>query len=225
MARRLEIRRVVLPRMAAVLSAWGMLSTDLRYEMVRTHIGDAHGVSPAALRRIFARLEAEGRRRLRRAFQGSVRIHRALDMRYGEQIFEITVSLDGLDLAASDLMTQVMERFYRRHEELYTYSVRDQEVVLVNARVAVVGELPELPDEPEFPREQKGGQARPRARRLVYVGGWRRLPVFDLEALTAGDAIRGPGIIEAPTTTVLLRPGDSALVTARRWLDIRVAAP
>ena len=31
-ARQVEVRRVVVPRAAAVLSAWGMLSTDLRYE-------------------------------------------------------------------------------------------------------------------------------------------------------------------------------------------------
>ncbi len=222
-ARRLEIRRVVLPRLAAVLSAWGMLATDLRYEIVRTHIGDAHRAGRAVLRRIFAQMEAEGRRRLKQAFQGPVRIHRALDMRYGEQIFEISVSLDGLDLAAPGLMAQVMERFYRRHEELYTYSVRDQEVVLVNARVAVVGELPELPEEPALPPGPKGVPARPRTRRPVYLGRWQRVPIFDLEALAPGETIQGPAIVEATTTTVLLRESDQAAVTSLGWLDIRVA--
>jgi N-methylhydantoinase A len=221
-ARRLEIRRVVLPRLAAVLSAWGMLTTDLRYEVVRTHIGEMHRVSGAALRRIFARMEAEGRRRLSRAFQGSVRIHRALDMRYGEQIFEISVSLDGLDLGAAGLMADVVERFHRRHEELYTYSVRDQEVVLVNARIAVIGELPELPEEPELPPGATGVPARPRARRSIYLDRWRRVPIFDLEALAPGQTITGPAIVEAATTTVLLRQGERASVTPLGWLDIRV---
>jgi len=81
----------VLPRLAAVLSAWGMMTTDLRCEMVRTHIAGAHQASAASLRRLFAQMEAEGKRRLRPAFKGVVRTHRALDMRYGEQIFEIGV--------------------------------------------------------------------------------------------------------------------------------------
>ena len=38
-ARQLEIKRVIVPRVAAVLSAWGMLATDLRFEVSRTHIG------------------------------------------------------------------------------------------------------------------------------------------------------------------------------------------
>src|SRR5713101_5477728 len=40
-ARQLGLRRVIVPRIAAVLSAWGMLATDLRFEISRTHIGDA----------------------------------------------------------------------------------------------------------------------------------------------------------------------------------------
>jgi N-methylhydantoinase A len=219
-ARRLEIRRVVLPRVAAVLSAWGMLATDLRYEVVRTHIGDVKLVGAATLRRVLAQMEAEGRKRLAEAFQGPVRVHRAVDMRYGEQIFEIGVSLDGVDLAAPDVMKEVVERFHRRHEELYTYSVRDQEVVLVNARVSVVGELPALPEEPALPARPA---AAPRAERRVYLGQWREVPVFDLEALAPGQAIAGPAVVEAATTTVLLRAGDRATVTPLGWLDITVS--
>jgi N-methylhydantoinase A len=45
-------------------------------------------------------MEQEGKRRLAGSFHGTVRIHRSLDMRYGEQIFEINVPLEGLDLAS-----------------------------------------------------------------------------------------------------------------------------
>jgi N-methylhydantoinase A len=164
-------------------------------------------------------MEAEGRKRLSEAFKGPVRIHRAVDMRYGEQIFEIGVSLEGVDLGVPDLMKEVVERFHRRHEELYTYSVRDQEVVLVNARVSVVGELPELPQEPALPVRTA---AAPRARRRAYLGEWRPVPVFDLDVVAPGQAIDGPAIVEAPTTTVLLRAGERAVVTPLGWLDITV---
>jgi N-methylhydantoinase A len=221
-ARRLEIRRVVVPRVAAVLSAWGMLATDLRYEVVRTHVGDVKTVGAVALRRVFSQMEAEGRRRLAQAFHGPVRVHRAVDMRYGEQIFEIGVSLEGVDLGAPDVMKEIVERFHRRHEELYTYSVRDQEVVLVNARLSVVGELPELPQEPALPAR---AAVPPRARRRAWLGGaWREVPVFDLDAVGPGQAIEGPAIVETATTTVLLGEGERAVVTPLGWLDIAVSA-
>jgi N-methylhydantoinase A len=215
-ARRLEIRRVVLPRVASVLSAWGMLATDLRYELVRTHVGDARGVKPAALRRLFAQMESQARRRLG-GFEGTVGIQRALDMRYGEQVFEITVSLEGVDLESADLMATIVERFHRRHEALYTYSLRDQEVVLVNARVAAVGTLPATPAEPALSARPP---APPRGRRRIFLDGWRVAPVYDIDALAPAQAIEGPAILEAPTTTVLLRTTDRATVTPLGWLEI-----
>ncbi|HXJ77866.1 MAG TPA: hydantoinase/oxoprolinase family protein, partial [Candidatus Methylomirabilis sp.] len=94
-ARMLEISRVIVPRVASVLSAWGMLASDLRYELVRTHVGEARTIGAARLRRIFQDMETEGRRRLRKAFGGEVAVRRSVDMRYGEQTFEIHVPLDG----------------------------------------------------------------------------------------------------------------------------------
>src|SRR5205823_190365 len=92
-----------------------------------------------------------GRARLRACFDGPVRVRRSAEMRYGEQIFEIAVPLDDVDWGKDDPLPEIVERFHRRHEELYTYALRDQEAVLVNARAAVVGVLPGLPEEPRRP--------------------------------------------------------------------------
>ena len=217
-ARLLEIRRVVVPSVAAVLSAWGMLATDLRYEMVRSHVSETSRLTPATLRRLFAAMEADGRRRLGR-FDGPVSVRRALDMRYGEQIFEITVSLDGVDLDAKDLVEQITARFHERHEALYAYSASGQEVVVVNARVAVVGALPPLA------AALTAGRAgvEPAARRRVYLGGWIEVPVYRIDALPAGHAVAGPAIFESSTTTVLVRAGERVVVTPHGWLDVRLS--
>jgi N-methylhydantoinase A len=197
-----------------------MLATDLRYEVVRTHIGDARKVDADRLKAIFAEMEAEGGSRLAAVFDGPTAVHRSADMRYGEQIFEIGVPLDGVEWEASDPMRQVVERFHRRHEELYTYSVPDQEVVLVNARVTVVGRLPALPQEPTLGARSPKGAAR---RRRIYLGEWLEVPIYDLDALAPGQVIEGPAVVEAATTTVLLRAGERARVTPLGWLDIKVA--
>ena len=217
-ARMLEIGRVVVPRVASVLSAWGMLATDLRYEFVRTHVGEAGQVGAARLRRLFAAMEAEGRRRLGRSFAGPVDVRRSVDMRYGEQTFEIQVSLDGVDMEAKDLMDQVIDRFHRRHEELYTYSAPGQDVVLVNARAAVIGRLPALPAEPE---RRAATAASPRSRR-VYLGRWMEIPVHDMDGVAEGQEVKGPAIFESATTTVLIRARERAVVTRQGWLDIRL---
>jgi len=217
-ARLLEIRRVVVPSVAAVLSAWGMLATDLRYELVRSHVSEVGRMTAAGLRKLFATLEREGRKRLAR-FDGPVTVRRALDMRYGEQIFEIQVDLDGVDLQAADLMERVAERFHRRHEALYAYSAPGQEVVVVNARVAVVGALPVLP---AGANALGRGAAASSARRRVWLGDWVEVPLHRIEALAAGQEIKGPAVFESTTTTVLVREAERATVTPHGWLDIRL---
>ena len=217
-ARLLEIRRVVVPNVAAVLSAWGMLATDLRYELVRSHVSEISRLAPAALRRIFAEMEADGRKRLG-AFDGPVSVRRSVDMRYGEQIFEIQVSLDGVDLARADLLEEITARFHRRHEELYAYSASGQEVVVVNARVAVVGELPPLPAGHGVTERRTTPKA---ARRRVYLGDWIDVPVFRLDELPAGWETKGPALLESATTTVLVREAERLRVTPHGWLDIRI---
>jgi N-methylhydantoinase A len=217
-ARLLEIRRVVVPNVAAVLSAWGMLATDLRYELVRSHVSEVSRLAPAALRRIFAQMEADGRKRLG-AFDGPVSVRRSVDMRYGEQIFEIQVSLDGVDLARADLLEEVAARFHRRHEELYAYSAPGQEVVVVNVRVAVIGDLPPLPAGQGVTERREPPKA---ARRRVYLGDWIDLPVFRLDELPAGWETKGPALLESATTTVLVREAERLRVTPHGWLDIRI---
>ena len=139
-------------------------------------------------------------------------------MRYGEQTFEIQVPLDGVDVEAADLMQQVVERFHKRHEELYTYSAPGQDVVLVNARAAVIGRLPALPAEQE---RRVSVPAAPRSRR-VYLERWMDVPVYAMDGLQEAQEVKGPAIFESATTTVLIRAGERALVTAQGWLDIRI---
>ena len=249
-ARALDLSRVVVPRLAPVFSAWGMLASDLRYEIVRTHLGDAGGErgrgrlaipgsgiasAPAsatdgrgtgsshadALDALYREMEAEGRARLAEAaFEGGIHCRRSADMRYGEQIFEIEVSLDGVDWSGPDPVAAIADAFHRRHEALYTYSLRDQEPVLVNARLAVVGRLPAAPAEPAL---AQGPPATSGAVRRVYLGGWRELPIYELDALAPAQRIDGPAVVESAATTVLLRAGDTARTTPQGWLDVDVA--
>lgn len=221
-ARQLGLARVIVPRLASVLSAYGMLASDLRIELARSHVAEAHTLDAEELRALFAGLEADGRARLAAAgFEGPIRVHRTADMRYGEQIFEVAVDLDPIPWEAPDLLEQIAAAFHRRHEELYTYCLPDRAPVLVNVRVAVVGELAAPPNEP--PREA-APPAPPVGRRSIFLDGWVEAPLFALDTLAPGQTIDGPALVESATTTVLLRPGDRATVTPQGWLDLALPA-
>ncbi|HKU06604.1 MAG TPA: hydantoinase/oxoprolinase family protein [Bradyrhizobium sp.] len=218
LARELEIKRIIVPTVASVLSAWGMLTSDLRYEVSRTHYGAGGRITADEVRALFAELEKQAEGRLKRWFNGPIRIERSAEMRYGEQIFEIDVSLDGLDWKAPSLVDQIEERFHRRHEELYTYSSPGQEVVFVNARVAAVGEV--SPRGEEATAAAQASACKPQGTRKAWFGGWREIPVYAFDKLQPGHSLEGPAIIEAETTTVLVDTGDRVGVNALGWLDI-----
>ena len=217
LARMLSLGRVLVPRVASVLSAWGMLATELRAEAVHSHIGETDRLDVDAVRRLFHDMEIAGSERMRAWFDGEIVSRKAAEMRYGEQIFEIEVPLEGIDLNASDLLAQLKLAFENRHEELYTYSLKDQQPVLINARVATVGLLPVPPDEPSAAGL---ASAPPGGERDIYLGAWVKVPVYDFATLAAGQVIDGPAIVESDTTTVLLRPGDHSTTTEQRWLDV-----
>src|SRR5262245_45206302 len=63
-ARQLYLKRVIVTRLAAVLAAWGMLASNLRWRTARTHIGDTSSHEVEAVRAAFQQMESEGRRRL-----------------------------------------------------------------------------------------------------------------------------------------------------------------
>ncbi len=220
-ARQLSIPHVIVPRVASVLSAWGMLASEIRFETTRSHIGDAAAMSTAGLSAIFGEMEAEARARLAAVFEGPIAVARSADMRYGEQIFEINVPLDHIDWSAADLGPRVADAFHARHEELYTYAQRTNEVVLVNARVAVIGKLPALPKEPVL--EARDSAAPVRRQRAHVGGGWMELDVHAFETLAPGQSIAGPALVEGATTCALIEAGDTARVTPNGWLDIELA--
>jgi N-methylhydantoinase A len=219
-ARELSIKRIIVPLAASVLSAWGMLTSHLRYEASRTHYTTGTRISSAEVREVFAQLEEQATGRLRTWFCGDISIERSAEMRYGEQVFEIDVPLDDVDWSAASLVDQIEGRFHRRHEELYTYSSPGQEVVFVNARVAAVGQVA---SHAEGTKPASSAPVRAARTRRAYFGEWREVPLYALESLAPGQSLEGIAIIEAETTTIVVREKDRVTVNALGWLDIELA--
>ncbi len=220
-ARELGMRRVAVPLLAAGLSAWGMLQTDLRYEVSRSLVGVEGMPDEPALRALFAELEDMARLRLSEWMTGEPAIRRGADMRYGEQVFEVAVGLDSVEWHASELPRALSDAFHDRHEALFTYALRGVEVVLVTARVAATGRLTPLPVQSLPARPPAVALTR---RRAAVAGAVSDLPVYAFGDLAPGQPISGPAIVESATTTVLLLPGDDGRLNLGGWLEITVAA-
>jgi N-methylhydantoinase A len=215
-ARDLGMRRFAVPLFAAGLSAWGMLRTDLRFEVTRS-VGEA--LDDAPLRALFDALEGDARARMSVWFTGDIAATRSADMRYGEQVFEVDVNVDHCDWSAPGIAARVQQAFHDRHRALFTYALEQDEVVMVNARVAALGRLPG-----DGGRYAAAPMAPAAPRRVLLDGAWRELPVHRFGALEDGARVVGPALVEGPSTTILLLPGDAATMDAHGWLMVALPA-
>ncbi|MFN7635023.1 MAG: hydantoinase/oxoprolinase family protein, partial [Acetobacteraceae bacterium] len=93
-ARDLGMRRVLVPLFAAGLSARGMRRPDLRFELSRSMPA---GMPPEdSLRASFATLAQSVAARMAAWHGGPVALVRSADLRYGEQVYDLRVPLDGV---------------------------------------------------------------------------------------------------------------------------------
>ncbi|GLY82750.1 methylhydantoinase [Actinoallomurus iriomotensis] len=199
----LGLPSAIVPRDPGNLSAFGLLTVDVRSEYVRTRVTRDPG--PEELEEVYAELEAQAGAALDRQGFAEHRYVRSADLRYHGQAFEVRVPVGRADAA------EVAARFHDEHERLYGYCHRGDPVEWVNLRVAGVGpiERPEPPVRP--PGDGDPARARTGVRR-VFFDDWADVPVYARERLEPGGVLTGPAVIEEFGSTLPLHPGFSARV-------------
>jgi N-methylhydantoinase A len=211
-AREIGMSRIVVPRAPGHFCAFGMLHSDLRYDLVRTWFTRLAEVSFEAIDEIYESLIAQGRSAL--AASGvrpsRVRVSRAADMRYVGQEHPVTVSLPG-DVFRRRDRAALKARFDAEHQQRYGTCAPDEAAEIVSLRTSVAGEL----KKPPLERIARGARTPPpsarRGKRAVYFAELGRAvatPAFAREALRAGNRIEGPALVEEYASTTVVLPGD-----------------
>jgi N-methylhydantoinase A len=141
----LGLPAAVVPRDPGNLSAFGLLTVDVRNDEVQTAVARHADLDVAAVAATFADLEARAARSLdAEGFaRPAHRYRRSADLRYFGQAFEVRVQVaDGpVDRALTDA---TVAAFHDAHQRLYGYSFRDdptQQVEWVNLRVTGIGPI------------------------------------------------------------------------------------
>ena len=207
--------RILLPRHPSVLSALGMLMTDIRHHAVLTRISRLNDLDGAGVRAAFAELVREGAEALAREGAASEDRRYALscDMRYVGQAYEINipVSLPPGDGAVD--LEALRASFDAEHNRLYGQSSPRESVEVVGYRVEAIGRVDKTELAPLEPR--RTGAPTPRARRPVLLdaaAGWIECPIFERSGLAPGDLVRGPAIVEDHGSSFVLREGHELAV-------------
>jgi N-methylhydantoinase A len=218
-ARELGIPRVLVPPSPSTFSAWGMLATDLRHDLVRTVLEPLAATDSSWAEARFREMQREIEAVLPAVGQSAS--HRAVDMRYLGQEHTVTVEIrDGVG------WDELRDRFDEAHRRAYGYAAPDVEVQLLNLRLTVVFPLarPALPVV-----ERRAGTSGPsfETRKIYSTLAQEVVPyrIVARDRLRAGDVVEGPAAVEEAGTTTIVEPGDVLRVEDHGCLVIDVPRP
>jgi N-methylhydantoinase A len=190
LADELQMRTLIVPKAAGVLSALGLAISDVRRDYVEALLGPLEELAADRLESAFAELEGQARDDLE-----DPELARAVDLRYRGQSFELTVQADEPDSLA--------ERFHERHEQRYGYRMDDEPLELVNARLTATIRV----EKPELREDADRGHGVAGRRRASFDGEWVEVDVHDRTRMGAGAEIEGPALVEFPEATCVAAAG------------------
>jgi len=208
--------RILIPKTASVLSACGMQFSDIvkdhsRSFFTRSGTFDIDGVN-AVLSEIEAKLghfrkEMEGRR-----VEG-YSIEFIVEARYLFQVWELETTLPITRFRRDADVKALVEAFHRVHERVFAVRDEASEVEFLNWKGRLTLNLAR--HKARRAKTPKASRSRPIQTRKAYFGNGRPTltPIYRGLELAPGAVVKGPAIIEVPTTTVVVYPKMAARVT------------
>lgn len=154
--------------------------------------------------------------------EAEIRVERSADLRLVGQVHEIAVPLPEGTIDETRL-DEIAAAFARVYTARYTAVFKGAQLEAISFRVRVAGQAPELALQ-QAGADAAGRPKRKGARRSYFDGAWHEAGIWDRYALTDGDRIEGPAIIEEREATTIIPPGDVATVDAGGNLRIAVAS-
>lgn len=207
----LDISEVLIPPYPGITSAMGLLTTDLRYDLMKTVFMLDSAVDYDRVSTDYTDQRAELRQRLLDdgVADEDISITHALDCRYVGQGYELRVSLPEQKLDES-VLRDVVEEFHQIHEREYGHCFRGDPVELVNLRTTAVGKSPRMETLSGLTPPAKLDDARLGAGSGLFRvnSGLEAASVafFDRWRLPYGVPVQGAAVIFQRDTTILVPP-------------------
>ena len=227
-AREIFIPTVIIPKMPGTFSALGMLMASWRQDYAQTIIGVLGRLNDGEVMRIFTELAVAARDQLRRdsISEASARFEYQADLRYVGQEHAIAISVsDPAQLTVDH--APLKAAFNVEHAQRYGQSAVDEVLEIVKIRLVVTAaRATNLAEswlaEPWVPESPVADQTRD----VVFDDPRTPLPsrIVWRPSLPAGARVAGPAVIEEPNSTILLHPGDQAVVSDAGHLVIAVSS-
>ena len=212
----LGISSVIIPATGPVFCALGDTVAHLKVSDARTFFADMADIDLTALNARFDEMEQAARARLAsQNVTSSFELRRSLDLRYEGEVHEVTVPLKTRTRRVTALNIEATLRsFHDQHEKLFAHKDLDQPIELLTLRIEVLGlrEPPKVRGA-EF-GDEDASDALKANRTITFADGPHSAKVYAGEKLRAGHFLSGPAAIESWGTTIIVHPGQEALIDA-----------
>lgn len=212
----LGITTVIVPQTGPVFCALGDTVANLKVTEARTFFAEVADIDLAEINSRYDQMEEAARARLSgQQATDQFEIRRGLDLRYAGEVHDVTVPLATRTRRITALNIDAAVRaFHDRHEQLYAHKDMAQPVQVMTLRLELIGvrRPPRLVGRP-FGEEDAAIAIKGR-RRVRFLSGVTDAIVYDGERLAPGHFITGPAIIERWGTSVVVYPGQEALIDA-----------
>jgi N-methylhydantoinase A len=226
----LGIPEVIVPPHPGITSAVGLLTTDMKFDMLRTVFQAGGDIDPSRLSGLFEDMRQALTERFAaaRVAPESVTFARFADARYVGQGYELRVPVAAGAIDRASIADSV-EQFHRRHEAEYGHAFRSSPVEIVNIRLTGVAETPKI-GRPSIPRSGTLGEAQVAERPTSFRVGDGELRSFDTvfyrrDALPVGQRFNGPAVILQIDSTTVVPPEWSAEADPHGNLVLRAGTP
>lgn len=207
-ARKLGLRRLVIPPSAGVASALGLLIAPARVDRVATVARSVAGLDWAELEAIYDGMTRDAVAVLEQTGldPATARVSRSADIRYRGQAFELVVPLPSGPYTDAS-REPFLDAFRTSYIDAFTRTPPATEVEIINARIAATLELADTwkgrPPETDQTSDPDKGT---RPAYFPERGGYVDTTVYGRHGLSPGKSYPGPAIVEEAESTLIVGP-------------------
>lgn len=222
-AKELGIKKILIPDNPGILSALGLLVSDLRMDYVKTNRLLASIGNIPLVNKELGELTLQAKEWLQQENvpQNAQIIEQKIDMRYLGQNYELTIHVNNKLNDEKDLVA-LKNLFHKEHEKTYGYANENEQVEFINYRVVAKGKVSKI----NLRNHEVGGKDSIHAiieKREVYfeeADAFILTNVYQRKKLAPNNTIVGPGIIEQMDSTIVIPPDCTAKIDKFRNIII-----
>jgi N-methylhydantoinase A len=222
----LNIPEVLIPLYPGINSATGLLTTDLKYDVIKTEFMFSTSVNFDQLNvdleglstQLLLQLEDDGISR------DQTQIKRSADCRYAGQGYELRVNLPDSGLNEFTIKA-AFEEFHQSHKIEYGHSFLDSPIEIVNIRVTGIGVMPKIENHPISHDYTLEDATEKTGKSIFNVNGLLEsveTKFYQRERIPVGVELTGPCIVLQKDTTTVIPPNCVAYIEENGNMIIKV---